>query len=273
MNIQEFQRTILDWYRDNRRDMPWRDTHDPYRILVSEVMLQQTQVSRVLPKYELFLGEFPDVHTLAKALDAQLLQVWQGLGYWRRALYLRDAARMVVKEFSGRFPQDVKTLRKLPGVGPYTAGALACFAFGSAEPFLDTNIRRIYLHFFFADSDGVTDSEVVNIARLAVWTKDPREWHYALFDYGATVLRDKRINRRSSHYSKQSAFEGSFRSFRTKAVRLLLSRQGNAIPHAALVRFLDKELQSSGKNYTSQEVIAALVKDGLVKKSRDLYSL
>lgn len=273
MNIPDFQRTILDWYRDNRRNMPWRDTYDPYEILVSEIMLQQTQVSRVLPKYELFLTEFPTVADLSAANDAKLLRVWEGLGYWRRALYLRDAAKMVVDEFDGVFPPDAATLRMLPGVGPYTASALACFVFGSAEPFLDTNIRRVYLHFFFPENDAVADSQIMDIARQAVWTDDPREWHYALFDYGAMVLRDKKINRRSSHYSKQSAFDGSFRSFRTKVVRHLLTCPGNVISQAELNLFLTGHLGADDHPYTPDEVIAALVKDGLLKRSGDTYSL
>ena len=198
MNIADFQRMILEWGRHNRRDMPWRDTRDPYKILVSEVMLQQTQVSRVLPKYEKFLREFPTLEALASSSQSNLLRTWQGLGYWNRALRLRDAARMVVNEFGGQFPRDPATLRRLPGVGPYTAGAVACFAFGSAEPFLDTNIRRVYLFFFFPGEDDVSDCRIMEIARLAVWTEDPREWGYALFDYGATEPRDRTINRRAA---------------------------------------------------------------------------
>jgi A/G-specific adenine glycosylase len=236
-------------------------------------MLQQTQVARVLPKYELFLTEFPTVARLAEAPDAKLLLVWEGIGYWRRVLYLRNAAKMIVDEFEGVFPSDTPTLQSLPGVGPYTANAVACFAFGSAEPFLDTNIRRVYLHFFFPDGEGVPDSQIMDIAREAVRSDNPREWHYALFDYGAMVLRDSKINRRSSHYSKQSAFDGSFRSFRTKAVRHLLTRPGNVISQAELNLFLAGHLAADDHPYAPQEVIDALVKDGLLKTIGDTYSL
>lgn len=273
MNIAEFQRVILDWGRANRRDMPWRRTCDPYKILVSEVMLQQTQVSRVLPKYWEFLGEFPALAALAGAPRSRLLEVWDGLGYWRRALYLRSAARMLVDAYSGVFPRDTRTLRKLPGVGPYTAGAVACFAFGSAEPFLDTNIRRVYLHFFFPDEDDVPDSRIMEIARDAVWVNDPREWSYALFDYGALALRDKKINRRSSHYSKQSAFDGSFRSFRAKAVRYLLRRSGSVVGRAELEGFLEGELAVGESPYRAEDVLDALVMDGLVRREGDRYTL
>ena len=269
MDIPQFQRLILDWGRHHRRDMPWRDTCDPYEILVSEVMLQQTQVSRVLPKYEEFLHEFSTLEALADASQADLLRVWQGLGYWNRVLRLRDAARMIVSEFDGEFPRDPAALMKLPGIGPYTAGAVACFAFGSAEPFLDTNIRRVYLFFFFPGEDDVPDSRIMEVARRAVWTEDPREWGYALFDYGAIELRDRTINRRSRHYSRQLAFEGSFRSFRTQALRHVLAQENTSLSRAELKSFLSRRLATGDHPHTPQDVLDALVDDGLLKISPD----
>ena len=269
MDIPDFQRLILDWGRHHRRDMPWRNTRDPYEILVSEVMLQQTQVSRVLPKYEEFLREFPTLEVLADASQSSLLRTWQGLGYWNRALRLRDAARVIVNEYEGKFPRDPATLMTLPGVGSYTAGAVACFAFGSAEPFLDTNIRRVYLFFFFPGEDDVSDSRIMEIARRAVWTEDPREWGYALFDYGAIELRDRAINRRSRHYSRQSAFEGSFRSFRTQALRHVLAQDGASVLTEELEGFLSQRLATGDHSYTPQDVLDALVNDGLLRRSSD----
>ena len=269
MEIPDFQRLILEWGRHHRRDMPWRNTRDPYEILVSEVMLQQTQVSRVLPKYEAFLREFPTLEALADALQSSLLRTWQGLGYWNRALRLRDAARMVVNEFDGLFPRDPASLMQLPGVGPYTAGAVACFAFGCVEPFLDTNIRRVYLFFFFPGEDDVPDSRIMEIAREAVWLNDPREWGYALFDYGAIELRDRTINRRSRHYARQPAFEGSFRSFRTQALRHVLAQENTSLSRAELKGFLSRRLATEDHPYTPQDVLDALVDDGLLKISSD----
>ena len=269
MDISHFQRIILEWGRDNRRDMPWRNTHDPYKILVSEVMLQQTQVSRVLPKYEEFLREFPTLEALAAASQRSLLRIWQGLGYWNRALRLRDAARVIVNGLEGKFPRDPATLMTLPGVGPYTSGAVACFAFGSAEPFLDTNIRRVYLFFFFPGEDDVPDSRIMEIARKAVWAEDPREWGYALFDYGATELRDRAINRRSRHYSRQGAFEGSFRSFRTQALRHVLTQENTSLSRAELEDFLAQGLATGDHPYTPQDVLDALIDDGLLRLTSD----
>src|SRR3989338_8177893 len=197
MTILAFQRAILSWYKTNRRDLPWRNTKDPYKILVSEVMLQQTQVTRVIPKYKEFLKAFPTLESLAKTSDKKLLKIWAGLGYWRRALNLKETARILVEakktsskmrsrrplrgrerrpqnlpDFEGRsfwnlFSEPAE-LEKLPGIGPYTARALACFAFGNTEAFLDTNIRRVYLHFFFKNKEGVPDNEVLKVAQKAI---------------------------------------------------------------------------------------------------------
>lgn len=269
MPISQFQHEILKWYQKNKRSLPWRKTSDPYKILVSEVMLQQTQISRVLPKYEKFLSEFPTLKTLSQASDKKLLKVWEGLGYWRRALSLRETARKIRKEYKGKFPQDSYLLETLPGIGPYTAKALVCFAFRKKEAFLDTNIRRVYLHFFFPKRKKVSDREILEIAQKAVWGKNPRAWHYALFDYGAVVLKDKRINRQSLHYYRQSPFEGSPRSFRTKTVRFLLS-QGKT-PHKTLESFLRKEIKKAEKSYLLKDIISSLLKDKLIKKSKKHY--
>src|SRR3989344_2963733 len=174
-------------------------------------MLQQTQIPRVLQKYKKFLREFPNLRVLSTAPDRKLLKVWEGMGYWKRALYLRETAKKIMNEYQWKFPKDPQILQKFPGIGPYTARAVACFAFKNKEAFLDTNIRRVYLHFFFPKRKKVPDREILPIAQKALWKKDPRLWHWALFDYGATVLKDKSINRKSLHYQKQSPFEGSLR--------------------------------------------------------------
>ena len=143
--VKKFQQKILDWYEKNKRDLPWRRTRDPYKIWISEIMLQQTQVSRVIPKYEAWLEKFPTVASLAKAKTADVLAMWSGLGYNRRALNLKKTAERVVNEFGGKFPRDEKLLRSLPGIGEYTAGALLCFAFDEQIAVVDTNIRKVIL--------------------------------------------------------------------------------------------------------------------------------
>ncbi|MBI2642406.1 MAG: A/G-specific adenine glycosylase [Candidatus Wildermuthbacteria bacterium] len=272
MTIQKFQKTILTWYRTNKRDLPWRNTKDPYRILVSEVMLQQTQVARVIPKYREFLKAFPTVESLARTSDKKLLKTWAGLGYWRRALALKEAAKVIQKNYQGKFPKDPTLLDTFPGIGPYTARAVSCFAFGSTEAFLDTNIRRVYLHFFFPKRKEVSDKEILKIAQKTInevrlrpsFRRDfgeIKEWHYALFDYGATVLKNNRANHRSKHYTKQSKFEGSFRSYRTKVVNFLLSQKQNRAPQKTIEALLNES------PYPKEKIIASLLKDRLIKQS------
>ncbi len=269
MILTEFQKQILSWYKKNKRDMPWRKTKDPYKILVSEVMLQQTQVPRVLLKYQEFLKEFPTLKSLAHAPDRKLLKVWAGLGYWKRALALKKTAKSILKKHQGKFPKDPKTLETFPGIGPYTARALACFAFQNKDAFLDTNIRRVYLHFFFSKKKNVSDKKILEVAQKAVWSKNSRTWHYALFDYGAVVLKDKKINKQSKHYAKQSKFKGSFRSFRTKVMRFLLDQSKQTATASKIHRLLKK----ANSPYTPERILAALEKDDLIKKKRGSYSL
>lgn len=280
--MRKFQNIILDWYKKNRRDLPWRRTQDPYKILVSEVMLQQTQVSRVLPKYKEFLRAFPDLTSLAAAADKRLLKTWSGLGYWRRAKYLKQAAQIIIEKYRGKFPKDPAELERLPGIGPYTAHAVACFAFNGKDAFLDTNIRRAYLHFFFPNKKDVSDKEILKIAQQALlhnWSGRSnhvislREWHYALFDYGATVLKDKQINRRSRHYHRQSKFDGSFRSFRTKVMKFLLVSSHNRATRKAVYTFLANEIKKKNASFAPSKVIASLLKDNLIKQSATHYSL
>lgn len=269
MSIQKFQKTILGWYKEHKRTLSWRKTRNPYRILVSEVMLQQTQVSRVAEKYPEFLKAFPTLKALAESSDKELLSAWKGLGYWKRARNLKEAAKLIRQEHKGRFPKDPKELEKLPGVGPYTARAVACFAFENPGAFIDTNIRRVYLHFFFKGKTGVPDKDILTIAQKAVRKEDPREWHYALFDYGALALKNKGVNRQSRHYVKQDRFEGSFRSFRTSVVRILLEKE--CAEKKTLHSFLEQELRKQKAPWRASDIIASLVKDGLIAESGQLY--
>lgn len=225
--IQAFRTVVLTHYAEHGRDLPWRRTHDPYRILVSEVMLQQTQVPRVIPKYDEFIEAFPDLESLAAAPLASVLRHWQGLGYNRRALALKRTAEIVVAEHAGRLPRDVKALRGLPGIGPATAAALAAFAFGEPHPILETNIRAAFLHHFFPEAHDVPDSELLPLVEATLDREDPRTWYYALMDYGS-MLKRTAVNpsRRSRHHVRQSAFEGSRRQLRASVLRAVLDRPG-----------------------------------------------
>src|SRR3989344_4074839 len=161
MNIKQFQKTIWDYYKTNKRYLPWRKTRDPYKILVSEMMLQQTQVSRVLPKYKSFSKKFPTVKVLAKAKLKEVLTEWQGLGYNRRAVFLKQCAEKIEKDFKGKFPKDFKALRTLPGIGPATAGDIMVFAWNIPMIVIETNIRSVFIHFFFKNQKKVHDKAIL----------------------------------------------------------------------------------------------------------------
>ena len=221
--IALFRQVVLDHYHAFGRRMPWRETADPYRILVSEVMLQQTQLDRVRPKYAAFLAAFPDVRALARATPAEVLRVWQGLGYNRRALALHAAAARIVDEFGGSVPDDPAALETLPGIGPATAAAIAAYAFDRPTVYIETNVRRVFLHFFFRDRTGVTDATLRPLVERALDRDHPREWYWALMDYGTMLARTTpNPNRRSAHHAVQPSFEGSARQLRGRVLKVLL---------------------------------------------------
>jgi A/G-specific adenine glycosylase len=226
--LADFQATVRRHFRDQGRDLPWRRTHDPYLILVSEMMLQQTQVARVIDKYELFASLFPTVDSLAAAPTADVLRAWQGLGYNRRGLNLQRSAKLIVSEYSGSVPSVLAHLLRLPGVGPATAAAVSAFAFGVPVPFLETNIRSAYIHHFFQECHGVSDAELLPLVEATLDRDDPRDWYYALMDYG-TWLKKVYPNpsRRSRHETTQPPFSGSHRQLRAEILRLFLGQTTN----------------------------------------------
>jgi A/G-specific adenine glycosylase len=175
---------ILTWFERHRRTLPWRETRDPYHILVSEVMLQQTQVDRVIPYYHRFLERFPTVQELASAPVAEVIRLWAGLGYNRRAVNLQRAAQAVVASHNGTFPRDLGQLRALPGVGEYTAGAIACFAFEQDVAFADTNMRRV-LDRVFTGETGASWASLSGVAERLVPAGDGWRWNQALMEFGA----------------------------------------------------------------------------------------
>jgi A/G-specific adenine glycosylase len=218
-----FRRRLYRFFYDQGRQLPWRATPDPYHILISEIMLQQTQVERVALKYEPFINAFPDVWSLARAPLRDIMAAWQGLGYNRRALALQRIARRLVAEFDGSLPDSVDTLRTFPGIGEATAGALAAFAFNQPVVFIETNIRRVFLHFFFPGQSGVRDREILPLVDQTLDRKQPRPWYYALMDYGSMLKRAApNPNRRSAHHQRQAPFADSDRQIRGLILKALL---------------------------------------------------
>jgi A/G-specific adenine glycosylase len=232
--VKRFQDIIYRYYQANQRAMPWRRTHDPYKILVSEIMLQQTQVERVLNKYGEFLSQFPNFKSLARAPWSKVLAAWQGLGYNRRALALKRLAQAVMVDWHGRLPDKEEDLRSLPGIGPATAGAVLAFAFEQPVAFIETNIRRVFLHFFFADQNGVTDREILPLVEATMDRERVRQWYYALMDYGAGLKGlAPNPNRRSAHYARQSPFDGSNREVRSLILKTLLTKPAHSLEELA----------------------------------------
>jgi A/G-specific adenine glycosylase len=219
----QFCEIIWQYYQTHRREMAWRDTTDPYAIFVSEVMLQQTQVARVTTKYPEFIAAFPDFSSLAAAPLKEVLRVWQGMGYNRRAKWLRDAACQVMDQFGGQLPRTPEVLVTLPGIGPATAASIAAFAYHAPVVFIETNIRRVFIHFFFPEEELVHDNQILPLVKQTLDRTKSREWYYALMDYGAMLKqRVKNPNQRSHGYTVQAAFGGSDRQIRGEILRYLL---------------------------------------------------
>ena len=267
METAAFRALVLGHHAGHMRDLPWRHTRDPYRILVSEAMLQQTQVSRVLEKYPLFLSAFPDVRTLAGAPLREVLSLWQGLGYNRRAVALLKAAQAIVGEHDGEIPPTLAALRRLPGVGPATAGAISAFAFGLPVAFVETNIRAVFLHHYFPDRAAVPDSEILPLVEATLDRTNPRRWFYALMDYGVMLKASQpNPNRRSRHYTRQSPFVGSRRELRAQVLRVMLSTRA-----ATLADVIATVPGTSASPLA--DVLDALTSEGFLMLSEGRYSI
>lgn len=221
--IASFQRFIHRYYQQyGRTQLPWRSSYDPYQVLVSEIMLQQTQVERVIPKFLAFLEVFPTVEALATASPAAVIRQWQGLGYNRRGLNLQRAAAKIVSDFGSQVPSDTENLVSLPGIGPYTASAIQAFAFNQPSLVIETNIRTIMIYHFFHGAYKVEDKAVLELVEATLDLSQPRQWYSALMDYGA-YLKQVMPNpsRQSKTYVKQSKFEGSLRQVRGAILKQL----------------------------------------------------
>ncbi|MCA9364263.1 A/G-specific adenine glycosylase [Candidatus Kaiserbacteria bacterium] len=263
---QAFVRTVWQYYkREGRHTLPWRRTKNPYRILVSELMLQQTQVDRVVPKYRSFIRQFPTIRTLAAASLGEVLRVWQGLGYNRRAKYLHACAQAMVHEWGGVLPKNQSALETLPGIGPYTAGAVMVFAHNTPVVMIETNIRTVFLHHFFTDAVGVPDSEITYYIERTLDREKPREWYAALMDYG-TYLKKAYPNpsRKSKHHTIQSKFQNSDRQIRGAILRALTDTPQSRGALSTRLEFEDARIAAQ---------LAQLVHEGMVTRTGGRYQL
>lgn len=264
--ISCFRKVIYDFYAQHGRVLAWRQTTDPYHIVVSEIMLQQTQVERVKYKFNAFIERFPDFTTLAAAPRSQVIEAWQGLGYNRRALALHLAAQRVIEEYQGVLPDDPTILATFKGIGCATAASICAFAFNRPTPFIETNIRAVYLHTFFYQQMGVPDKQLMPLVACTLDTQNPRHWYYALMDYG--VALKKAFNnpaRQSAHYGKQSRFEGSERQVRGLILKAL-STYG-ALTLQGLSEHTNRESERVERNVNN------LCREGFVRLEKELFKL
>lgn len=273
VQIQKFQEKVWDFYQlKGRHDLPWRPPQlrvqkgeiNMYSVLVSEIMLQQTQVSRVLLKFKLWMKKFPDVQTLALASRKEVLDVWQGLGYTRRAKFLHELA-ITLKSIDK--PKNVSELENLPGIGHYTARAIATFAWNQSYAFVETNIRTVYMHHFLRNQEVVTDKEIMYLVEQTLDTQKPREWMYALMDYGS-FLKSQGVsyNARVKNVKKQAAFRGSVREVRGYIMKALTAK---TLLKSTDVHHLENQFDAS----RTDKALQGLVKDGLIEKYKAGYRI
>jgi len=264
--VRAFQRLIYRFYKEHGRTFPWRRTRNPYHILVSEIMLQQTQTDRVTQKYEQFLTHFPDFPSLDEAHLREVLRVWQGLGYNRRAIALKNIASAVITEFHGNLPSCPDALVSLPGIGRATACAICAFAFNKPVVFLETNIRRVFIHHFFRGLNGIKDSKILPLVEKTLNTSNPRTWYFALMDYGAMLKKQwPNPNRKSAHYQKQSPFEGSDRQIRGMILRALTVEV--SLSEREIIRRLGIDPEGVRKN------LIRLQREGFLRKRRKGFTI
>ncbi len=261
--ILSFQNSVWDFYRTHKRSFAWRGISDPYAVLVSEMMLQQTQTQRVILKYDEWLSAFPTAQALAVASLADVLGHWVGLGYNRRAVFLQNACKAVCQSYGGVFPRTQEALMQLPGIGPYTAGAVSTFAYNEPNVFIETNIRSVFIHTFFSerlqDEPGakIDDKELYPLVEQTLVRSQPREWYYALMDYGAHLKAQlPNPSRASRQYAKQSRFEGSLRQARGAILRVLSKERTASLAAIALYEKLDRaRLETAAEKLLSEHLI------------------
>jgi len=264
--IHQLRTMVWDFYQTHGRSLPWRDDCSLYSVFISEIMLQQTQVDRVIPKYTEWMERFPDFTSLADASTADIIQQWQGLGYNRRALFLKNAAETIVQRYAGRLPHDLVELCALPGIGKYTASAFLAFAFNKPVTLIETNIRTVFIYFFFHDQTNIRDTDLLPLIEKTQDTKNPREWYWALMDLGSYIKSTVgNISRSSKHYIKQSSFNGSNRQIRGLVLRAL-SHYPN-LTLAALIKIINRD------EIRVKTIIAGLENEGFIEKRNRRYML
>ena len=267
-DIRAFRKRIYGHYQKSGRDLPWRKATDPYHIFVSEIMLQQTQVDRVIDKYRAFTKAFPNFKELDRATLEQVYKIWRGLGYNRRALSLKRTAKIIVDKYQGNLPSSESLLMALPGIGKATASSIAAFGFNKPAIFIETNIRAAFIHHFFSShKDAVRDAEILPLVEQTLDRKSPRKWYSALMDYGAMLKkRYKNPSRKSAHYSRQSPFKGSRREIRGAILRMLVGK--SPLDERQIIQNLDIQDEIRIKS-----VLEEMRKEELLRKNKGRFKI
>jgi len=262
--IITFQTTIYNYYHEHGRSFIWRQTTDPYHIVVSEIMLQQTQTERVKEKFVQFITALPTFEALAAVSTRDVIALWHGLGYSRRALALVKIAQHVMRDYSGVLPASPEILETFPGIGAATAGSICAFAFNMPTLFIETNIRTVYIHTFFACQGDISDKQIFPLLEQTLDKNNARHWYYALTDYGVMLKKKfKNPARKSAHHAVQSKFEGSERQIRGMILRALTDYP--ALPFEALCSLIPREPARVERN------LEALCQEGFVKRKNAVY--
>jgi A/G-specific adenine glycosylase len=268
--INKFKKVIYNFYTVNKRNFIWREEITPYKIVVSEVMLQQTQTTRVIPKFENWLIKFPDFKSLAQASNHDILTAWQGLGYNRRGLAIAKIAQIIINEYGGQLPNNPSVLQTFPAIGPNTAGSICAFAFNLPTTFIETNIRTVYTHYFFPGQSGITDKQLLHLIEQTIDPHNAREWYYALMDYGVHLKQSlPAINSASKHYTRQSRFEGSKRQIRGAIIKILT--QLKQVEKDDLVEILNFKLPENKHN--KDQIIQNLIDEQIIHTLQNILSL
>lgn len=262
--MKSFQKKVWNFYVVyGRHNLLWRPPQlkvkngkiDMYAIMVSEIMLQQTQVSRVLPKFEMWMKQFPNIEALARASRKDVLMLWQGLGYTRRAKFLHEAAQKIAKD---GVPKNTEELENLPGIGHYTARAIATFAWNQSHAFVETNIRTVYINHFFKNKEVIVDGDILNLVEQTLDADEPREWMYAIMDYGSYLKsQGKAHNARAKSFTRQSKFKGSVREVRGSIMKFFATK-------STLTTKDVQEFEKLFDNDRVEKALKGLIKDGLI---------
>lgn len=263
--ISNFKLLIMSYYHDHKRELEWRDKITPYRVFISEIMLQQTQVNRVQKKFPEFIENFPDFSTLAKGSITRILSTWQGMGYNRRALCLKKSAEIILERYKGTLPHDPILLDKLPGIGHATANSIVVFAYNIPKVFIETNIRKVFIHVFFKKKINSFDSDILSLVERSLDIKNPRDWYYALMDYGASLSKlSSNPNRKSNMYRKQISFINSNRQIRGQILTHILKSSLNLSEIEKKIQFPKKRIYDNLNN---------LIQEGFIIKKEDKYHI